>query len=728
VRWPTIALLLAITIACGAGVRSLRWLAVFRGDTIVYPLGDAYYHMRRAEFTIAHPREILLFDPLVNYPDGSFVPWPPLHTAILAATAEVLGGTKHALELAGAWYPVAIGAATALPLFAAARTLAGPTAALGAAALGVLFPAGVAYSDVGNADHHCTVAFFVAVWLWGALAALQPDPERRPARAAQALVALGRIGVVFTWPGSLLYLALLDGTLVVIAVARGRSDVLRPFAIGLAATALLTAAIVPRLGPPVGGSFSTIALSALHPIAMLALAAVAAAGALLERRRPGRSPIVRLLHAAAVAGIAGAGVLALPGLLAALREGAGFVGKDDPWAALNSEQQPLLPLARHNGWLHPLWYYGGFGYAIPLLPIALAGWSRRMRAPDAVLLLAAWTAVLGALAALQIRYGSDYSPVAGVGFAVALDELRRRAGGARRGKAAVGVALLLGAGPLLAQHVAQARDSLAGAAAPPPPGDLLLATATGSLYRFAEEIRRVTPETDGYFDPAARPAYSILCPANVGHLIHYVAHRATPSDNFGPYSGSRHFASAQRFFEMKSEARAVDLADELGARYVLTVEFGPTGYQGLTQRLHREDGVEREDLPHWEHFRLVTEGPRGGRPLSEIYGGARPPGVAPYKLFERVAGAVLEVHGAPGAAVAADAVVRTPLGRVFHFPIHRQIGVDGVVRLRVPYATDGAAPTGAIEPWRVDVDGARYAVAVSDADVREGRVVPVATP
>jgi dolichyl-diphosphooligosaccharide--protein glycosyltransferase len=726
-RWITIAALLAVVVAGGVGARSLLWRGVFRGDAVVFPLGDAYYHMRRAEFTLAHPGQVLLFDPLVNHPDGSWVPWPPLHTLLLAGTAELLGGTKAALERAGAWYPVAIGAATALPVYGAASVLAGPGTALAAAALAVGFPAGIAYSDLGNADHHCTVTFFVALWLWGALAVMRQASGRHA--GAHALIVVARLGVLLTWPGSILYLALADGTSVAIGVARGRRQVLSGLAFGLFGTALLVSVLVPRLGPPVGGTYSTLALSQLHATAMIALAVVAAAGAALEARWPRRSTVSRLAAAGAVALVAGLALLALPGLIDTLREGAGFVGKEDPWAAFNAEQRPLFVLrsGRTRGLLQPIWYFGGFAYAIPLLPIVLWLRARRSAEHDATLVLAAWAAGVGALAMFQIRYGSDYSPVAGVGFAVALDELGRRVGGGWRGRTAVAAAALLGAGPFVAQTVEQARSSWLAGQHPTPPGDPLLVTPTGTIYRFAEEIRRVTPETGGYFDATERPDYAILCPPNVGHLLHYVAHRATPADNFGPYSGSRHFRQAQRFFELRSEQHAVEVSEALGAPYVLTMEFGAVGYQGLTQRLHREDGVEREDLPHWERFRLVTEGPRGGRPLSDMFSAAALPGVEPYKLFERVAGAVLEVHAAPGAGVEAVAVIRTPLGRQFRFPVHRKADAEGVARIRVPYATDGAAPTGAIGPWRVTADGAAHLVDVSEAAVREGQVVTVAS-
>ena len=180
-RLPTAALLLVV-VACGGVVRSLHWPEVFLGDATVFPVGDTYYHLRRAEFGLAHPGEVLLFDPLVNHPDGSWVPWPPLHTLLLTATAALLGGSKQALEQAAAWYPVAIGAATAVPVFGAARVIAGPGTAILAATIAALLPAGAIYSELANADHHCSVAFFGAVWLWGALLALRTAPRRRVAR------------------------------------------------------------------------------------------------------------------------------------------------------------------------------------------------------------------------------------------------------------------------------------------------------------------------------------------------------------------------------------------------------------------------------------------------------------------------------------------------------------------------------------------------------------------
>lgn len=721
-RLPTAALLLVV-VACGVAVRALPWPEIFLGDAVVFPIGDTYYHLRRAEYGLAHPGEVLLFDPLVNHPDGAWVPWPPLHTLLLTATATLLGGTKQALEQAAAWVPVAIGALTSVPVFGAARVIAGPGTALLAAAIAALLPAGVTYSELGNADHHCSVTFFGAVWLWGALLALRKLPPP-PRSAAQLALAIGRLGVVFTWPGSTLYLLLADGAWVGVAILRGRREALRDAALGLFASACLTAAVVPRLGPPVGGWYSTLALSFLQPAAMLALAIVALASERLESRAPDRGAARRALRAATISLAVGAALLALPGLVASLREAAGFVGKGDVWALLNAEQRPLVDWRRPAGLLRPLWFYGGFGYAIPIVPIGALLWARDPRHRDASLVLAIWTAGFGALALSQLRYGSDFAPSAALGFALLVTLAGRPFASPRMARLAVAIAALAGIGPLVAQYVLQARAALAASRAFATATDPLLGTADGTLVRFAEELRRVTPETDAYFDATAHAAYGVLAPANIGHVLHYVARRATPSDNFGPYSGSRHFLRAQRFFQIRSEERAAAIADELGARYVVTVEYGPAANEGTTQRLHREDGRELPGKPRWEQFRLVTEGPRGGRPLTDLYGGAAAPGIAPYKLFERVAGARLEIEARPGTSVEAFVDVATPLGRTFRYAAHAVTADDGVASMRVPYASDPSTPV-QVGRWRVRTDDTTVDVAVPETAVLRGESVRV---
>jgi dolichyl-diphosphooligosaccharide--protein glycosyltransferase len=715
--------------ALAFGVRALGFRAVFVGDAVVFPIGDAYYHLRRALWIAEHWPALLRFDPLVAYPDGSWIPWPPLYDLAIAGLARALDGPA-AVEAVAAWLPPLLGALTVLPVFAAAALLGGRGVGLGAALLFALLPPSVQYSDVGNADHHCLVSFLGALWLWGALAAVSTLGGRAAQSAGAALCATARTALLLTWQGGLLYVAVADGAQIAVLGLAGRRGALAGHAAGLALAALAIAAALPALGPPVGGAWSAIALSKLHVAALAALAVLAALAAAWEGLRPARGPAPRAARLAVLALAAtGAALLLLPGLRGAAREALVFVGKGEPWAELNAEQLPLLRPASPGGWLLPLAHYGGFALAIPLVP--LFGWlaAREPGRREAGRLFAAWSAAFGALAVLQLRYGNDFAPAAAVGFAGLVDALRRRLAvplGATRARLAAGSAALVAALPLAIAPAARALALAAIGADPIAAGaDPSLATPAGSLYRFAQAVRAATPETAGFDDPELRPAYAILASPNLGHVLHYVARRATPADNFGPYAGSRHFHAARNFFFLASESEAVALARRLGARYAITMEYGRVPRGSVTQRLHRQDGLARPRRPRWERFRLVTEGPAGGTPLASLFGVASPPGAVPYKLFEIVEGAQLEVTAPPGTAVEASVAIATPLGRRFEYRAEAQAGADGVARLRLPYATETSAPARPIGPWQVRAGHARFEVPVSERAVREGAVVAV---
>jgi dolichyl-phosphooligosaccharide-protein glycotransferase len=712
--------------ALAFGVRALDFAQVFVGDRVIPPVGDAYYHLRRALFTMQHFPRVLTFDPLVGFPQGARIPWPPLHDFALAAAGRLAGATAPGLERVAAWAAPWLGALTVIPVFAAGALIGGRALGLGAAAIFAMLPASIAYSGVGDADHHVTVALFGASWLSAALLASRAGPAAKGRLAAQLLSVTARAGVLLTWPGSLLYLAVADGTQIALEGLRGRPDALFAEAAGLVATALGVVPVVAALGPPAGGPFSAVALSWLQPAALLALAAVAAGTAALERVRPRHRPALRALGLFALALPAAAALLALPGVLGGVAEALAFLGKAEPWAARNAEQLPLLGTGA-TGWLGPLHQYGGFGYLIPLVPlIALVRAARTRAAPCVV--LAAWSSAFGALAVAQLRYGSDFAPAASVGFALLLAEASRALRARLPGWAAataLGALVALTAGPLVAIQALRFADARTHAAGPPP-ADPLLESPAGSLVRFAEEIRALTPDASGFDDPSIAPAYGVLAPPNLGHVLHYVAHRATPADNFGPYAGARAFATVRSlYFVPVSEARVVAIAERLRSPYLVTMEFGASPRDGLIRRLHLEDGLARGDLPRWERFRLIAEGPHGGRPLLALFGRRATPGAPPYKLFELVEGAVLEAHGVPGTPVEAQVTVRSPSGRRFVYSARGQTDESGIARLRVPYATLTRMPVRPTGPYRLRIGARDFEVAVSEDAVRRGDTVAV---
>src|SRR4029453_14480997 len=79
-------------ILLGVAFRLHTRTAASQGDT-VHPLdSDSAYHLRRARFAAANFPRTILFDPLMNFPDGGVAIWPPLFDLALAAPARLAGG------------------------------------------------------------------------------------------------------------------------------------------------------------------------------------------------------------------------------------------------------------------------------------------------------------------------------------------------------------------------------------------------------------------------------------------------------------------------------------------------------------------------------------------------------------------------------------------------------------------------------------------------------------
>jgi Archaeal glycosylation protein B long peripheral domain len=380
----------------------------------------------------------------------------------------------------------------------------------------------------------------------------------------------------------------------------------------------------------------------------------------------------------------------------------------------------------------PEHYYGWLAWLVPLAPLGPLLAARDPARRAAALVLAAWTAVLGSLAVWQARYGSDFSPAGSIAFALLLEAATRplaRPGWPRalRPAAAVlaWVALLWQPLVYYAPGVGRSAAAVFGWR---PPEEEVLASPSGTLHRFMLMVRQATPETSGFLGPG-RPEYGVLCRPRIGHALHYLARRAAPADGFLYTLGPENFAAALRFFRVPSEAEAVQIAERLGIRYVVTMFFPGMLPGSVEARLQVEGGAgDADGEGRLEHFRLITEGPADGSPLSDLFGFPRPEHVVPYRLFERVEGAVLVAHAPPGTPISARLWLVSPLGRRFAYRARGEAGADGAARLRVPYATDRTSPTVAHGIWRVQVGVRVAAVAVSDTAVREGREIAVEAP
>jgi hypothetical protein len=403
-------------------------------------------------------------------------------------------------------------------------------------------------------------------------------------------------------------------------------------------------------------------------------------------------------------------------------EGLGYLTKQDIVSAAVVEQQPMFRDAstRALGVL----LLGSLAWFLPALPLALAWLAWRERTA-ALGLVAAWNAVLSALAASQLRYANDLAPTAALGLALVASRLGSAAASRLRAPRAAGAALAVAlAGLALAptlprHHLPALRRALTASPAE------RLASPEATVVRFARGVRAATPETSGFADPDVQPEYALLCDPSLGHALHYEGRRPTLSDNFGPWVGEAAFVrSVQLLLGVPTDETAASLR-ALRARYVVT-NWQPAYHEGgLLQRLHEFDGRAHDGRAALAHYRLVLEGPADGQPLAALVGALPPPGSVPYKLFEVVEGAVLDVAAPPGTLASASAMVATPVGRRFAHRVRAQADADGRARLRVPYATRCADPVCPTGPYRVEAGGVPREVDVELADVREGRALRV---
>jgi len=711
----------------GLFLRSLGWQTVFvGGEDVVFESADPYYHLRLALYALEDFPRVLTWDPYLNFPDGSPTVWGPFYDLLVAGSAWLLGGSRWTLELVAAWWPPILGTLAIVGVYDVARNLGGRRLGLRAAGLHALLPAAVITSRVGYADHHAAVACLCAFLLALQVRSLGDEDSARPASALRvALLAGTRAALVLTWPGSLMVLAVADVSLVLTGAALGRRSCLLEAAASLLITALVVAPFVALVDVRLAGDFSIFEPSWLHVAACTALSFWALGCRSLS---PQRSVVGRTARGL----VLGAGIVALllvlPGAWAGIEVARDFMARADVWGATNAEQIPLFQnnTAGNNFARVTL---GHLAWLLPIAPIALLARARPGRC--APLLVVTWFVCFGTLAVLQARFVNEFAPAAAVGFALTIgwpaDALARRF--RWRSRSAMLVSLAAGIVLLLPALRAEHAPRLAALYAPGSGSlqeDRALRTPAGSFLRFARTIHSLTPETAGFMDPERRPEYGVLITPGLGHALTYLARRAAPAGNFGPFvfGGARNLLDANRALDGPLDDETWNILERLETRYIVTNWMPGYRRNSLTLRLHAQDGRGVKGEPPVDRIRLIAEGPAGGLPLA-AYFTATPRNAIPYKLFQLVEGALLEIEGETGTPVLATVRVKPPGRRPFLYRVRDQIDASGRARLRIPYSTDARLPVRARGPVRVAIGKEVVEVEISERDVLEGRRIQV---
>jgi len=644
--------------ALALAIRLLPWPTTIESGRVVFFGMDAWYHMRRAQLTLANGGWPPSFDPYVNFPHGASPIWPPLFDAIVAWILWPVYAVADwfLVEAVATLLPPILGALCVVVLYALAKRVFDPAVARLAGLLLSVLGAHFWYSQIGFLDHHVAVALLSTGLLASGMGVLR---EATPLRAL-VLGGLAAAGLL-VWPGMVLHVGLIEVALLVTMVA---SDAARARARSLALTnGVALALVLPACLAPTPGwsSFSAAVLSYFQPWLFFAGFLLPAICLLLWSRTSAGSAVGARAGQMLVIGLAilAASFVAFPELLEGVSESWQWLTKDEIFQGLVKESKPLFVSEEGlDAWNAEL-RLSRFLYLLPVALAALSWHALHSEKRAQLLLLVGWTLVLAGLTLLQRRFFNSLSPAFALVLAWGGVSLwRGRPESLRTGLprvAAAGVALavvLFGLWPTLRGYrlpLQNLRSAIVGSPMHVPKSEF----SRRVLIDAAEWLRESTPPTASPLDPAASPEYGVLAPWGYGHLLKYVAQRPTIVGNFGDDVGEANLRRVTAYFA-SGEADAVRILDDLRARYVLVASLVDVPPERLVGEAMRKR-MSVDDSPGLKYHRLVYE--------SVISRESAGVGRSEFRIFERVEGARLVGRAPPGTRVAASLAYESNRGR-----------------------------------------------------------------
>jgi dolichyl-diphosphooligosaccharide--protein glycosyltransferase len=158
---------LAVSIICFVAlwIRTLPSASVFLSNGFVrFGGNDPWYHMRTLHVLVKNYPNRMFFNPMTNYPNGSYIHFGPLFDQMMAITSLFLGMGSPSQELintVGAYFPAVLGALTVIPVYYIGKCLGGRKTGILAAILIVFAPGQfLSRSMIGFTDHHVAESLF----------------------------------------------------------------------------------------------------------------------------------------------------------------------------------------------------------------------------------------------------------------------------------------------------------------------------------------------------------------------------------------------------------------------------------------------------------------------------------------------------------------------------------------------------------------------------------------
>jgi len=397
-----------------------------------------------------------------------------------------------------------------------------------------------------------------------------------------------------------------------------------------------------------------------------------------------------------------------------------WFAKDEAFQSVVNESVPLFGGA--SGSTRALAFFGGFVYAVPFASL-YCGWRFRDRAE--VLLLIGWGLALFLATLVQWRFMNSFSIayclLVGITFESVRQSLKSRLVDPRRawGAAVLALAIVLIAfAPPIRSYRLHLENLVLSLRGEPtiPVGRFLHNRFVADAARF---LRDNSP-------PPGEARYSVLGPWGDGHILKYVAERAIVQDNFGDDVAPENFERAERYFDARDEATALEVVSPMATRYVLVRSTGSghsDGYapDSLFSRLYQLKGSRGQPLgikglyspgvDSLRRHRLIFQ----SAPLHD--GDPRPYCM----LFEIVEGAELVGRAEPGSVVRLSLSIQPRTGRRFTYSDRVVADEAGEYRMRLPYPNERFSPdVQSGDEYTIRVGAKSATVVVSETAVANG--------
>lgn len=263
-----------------------------------------------------------------------------------------------------------------------------------------------------------------------------------------------------------------------------------------------------------------------------------------------------------------------------------------------------------------------------------------------------------------------------------------------------------------------------------------------NLAGIANYLKTNTDASGDFYDPATKPAYSVMCYWGDGFLLQYLSQRAMVSSG-NHEIGMPGIIASERFYQANSENAALSALQNLNVKYVVaggpyevwSGDVSKIGDAGANPdeivRLVNQNELSPSQSDQLMATRLVSPlmsslAARNNQPLHHFrllfisyYDNTQ----LPLLLYEVVKGARVVVKGVPNAPVAVSINADFSNKRFVVWQDSGQTDANGTFSTVIPYPTSTSNAPLVIEPCRINIGGTERTLTIQEKTVIDGTTI-----